>query len=56
MRGHNPSSTFDIVAFSKFILVGLALDVQLMQHAIPMDASDWLLDALVVGDGSVLRG
>ncbi|KAF6224885.1 hypothetical protein HO133_010079 [Letharia lupina] len=36
-------------------LVGLALDVQLSPDEIPTDASDWRLDALVVGDGSVIR-
>ncbi|KAM0801743.1 5-formyltetrahydrofolate cyclo-ligase [Usnea florida] len=36
-------------------LVGLALDVQLLPDKIPTDASDWRLDALVVGDGSIIR-
>ncbi|KAL1620681.1 hypothetical protein SLS54_006037 [Diplodia seriata] len=38
-------------------LVGLALKEQLLLPAqsIPMDATDWRLDALVVGDGEVLR-
>ncbi|KAK4696884.1 5-formyltetrahydrofolate cyclo-ligase, partial [Lecanoromycetidae sp. Uapishka_2] len=38
-------------------LVGLALDMQLLpeDQVIPTDASDWKLDALVVGDGTVLR-
>ena len=35
--------------------VGLALDVQLLPNKIPTDNSDWSLDALVVGDGSVIR-
>lgn len=38
-----------------FLLVGLALDMQLLQGRVPTDASDWRLDALVVGDGSVIR-
>ena len=37
------------------VLVGLALDVQLLPDKIPTDASDWRLDALVVGDGSIVR-
>ena len=36
-------------------LVGLALDVQLLLDKVPTDASDWRLDALIVGDGSFLR-
>ncbi|CAF9931770.1 hypothetical protein IMSHALPRED_008713 [Imshaugia aleurites] len=36
-------------------LVGLALDVQLLPDKIPTDAFDWRLDALVIGDGSVIR-
>ncbi|OJD36343.1 5-formyltetrahydrofolate cyclo-ligase [Diplodia corticola] len=38
-------------------LVGLALKEQLLLPAqsVPMDATDWRLDALVVGDGAVLR-
>ena len=35
-------------------LVGLALDVQLLLDKVPTDASDWRLDALIVGDGSFL--
>ena len=35
-------------------LVGLALDVQLLLGKVPTDASDWRLDALIVGDGSLL--
>ncbi|KAB2576774.1 5-formyltetrahydrofolate cyclo-ligase [Lasiodiplodia theobromae] len=38
-------------------LVGLALKEQLLPPAqsVPMDATDWRLDALVVGNGEVLR-
>lgn len=36
-------------------LVGLALDAQLLSESVPTDSSDWGLDALVVGDGSVVR-
>ncbi|MCJ1422657.1 hypothetical protein MMC29_000537 [Sticta canariensis] len=38
-------------------LVGLALKEQLLktEQKIPTDASDWPLDALIVGDGSVIR-
>ena len=36
-------------------LVGLALDVQLLLDRVPTDASDWKLDALIVGDGSFFR-
>lgn len=36
-------------------LVGLALDVQLLPEKVPTDASDWKLDTLIVGDGSVVR-
>ncbi|MCJ1260301.1 hypothetical protein MMC22_000161 [Lobaria immixta] len=37
-------------------LVGLALKEQLlMTEKVPTDASDWPLDALIVGDGSVIR-
>ena len=35
-------------------LVGLALDVQLLADKVPTDASDWTLDALIVGDGSLV--
>ena len=35
-------------------LVGLALDVQLLLDKVPTDASDWRLDALIVGDSPVL--
>lgn len=35
--------------------VGLTLGVQLLPEKIPTDAFDWSLDALVVGDGSVVR-
>ena len=37
--------------------VGLALDVQLLpeDQSIPTDASDWQLDALVVGNGMTIR-
>lgn len=37
-------------------LVGLALDAQLLSESVPTNSSDWRLDALVVGDGSVVRG
>ena len=36
-------------------LVGLSLDVQLLPEKIPTDAFDWKLDALVLGDGSIVR-
>lgn len=39
------------------VLVGLALKEQILLPAqsIPMDSTDWRLDALVVGDGEILR-
>ena len=43
------------LSLTYFLLVGLALDVQLLPDRIPTDASDWRLDVLVVGDGSVIR-
>ena len=42
---------------SDILLVGLSLDVQLLpedQH-VPTDASDYKLDALVVGNGTIFR-
>lgn len=44
-------------AFLINIAVGLALDVQLLpdDQTVPLDASDWALDALVIGNGTVLR-
>jgi len=40
-----------------YFVVGLALQEQLLEAGeIPTDASDWRLDALIVGDGSLIRG
>lgn len=40
-----------------YFAVGLALQEQLLEEGeIPTDASDWRLDALIVGDGSLIRG
>ena len=38
-------------------VVGLALKEQLLPLAqeVPTDSSDWALDALIVGDGTVLK-
>ena len=44
-----------LLSLTHTLLVGLALDVQLLPDKIPTDASDWRLDALVVGDGSIIR-
>ena len=44
-----------MLSLTHFHLVGLALDVQLLLEKLPTEAYDWRLDALVVGDGSVVR-
>ena len=44
-----------LLSLAHTLLVGLALDVQLLPDKIPTDASDWRLDALVVGDGLIVR-
>ena len=49
------SSNPVLLSFTHTLLVGLALSVQLLPDQIPTDASDWRLDALVVGDGSIIR-
>ena len=49
------SSNPVLLSLTHTLLVGLALDVQLLPDKIPTDASDWRLDALVVGDGSIVR-
>ena len=49
------SSNPVLLSLTQTLLVGLALDVQLLPDQIPTDASDWRLDALVVGDGSIVR-
>ena len=49
------SSNLVLLSLTHTLLVGLALDVQLLPDKIPTDASDWRLDALVVGDGSIVR-
>ena len=49
------SSISVLPSLTHTLLVGLALDVQLLPDKIPTDASDWRLDALVVGDGSIVR-
>lgn len=38
-------------------LVGLALKEQILptEQDVPTDASDWPLDVLIVGDGSIIR-
>lgn len=37
-------------------IVGLALQEQLLEEGgVPTDASDWRLNALIVGDGSLIR-
>ncbi|KAI9706961.1 MAG: hypothetical protein M1820_004548 [Bogoriella megaspora] len=38
-------------------LVGLSLNEQLLpkDQTVPRDASDWMLDALITGDGNILR-
>ena len=54
------SSTLPVVHWrgpDRCCTVGLALEEQLLPEddRIPMDATDWRLDALVVGNGTVLR-
>lgn len=49
------SSNPVLLSVTHTLLVGLALDVQLSPDQIPTDASDWRLDALIVGDGSIIR-
>ena len=49
------SSNPVLLSLTHTLLVGLALNVQLLPDTIPTDASDWRLDALVVGDGSIVR-
>ena len=49
------SSNLVLLSLAHTLLVGLALDVQLLPDKIPTDASDWRLDALVVADGSIVR-
>ena len=53
LRSSNSKSV--LLSLTHVLLVGLALDVQLLPDRIPTDASDWRLDALVIGDGSVIR-
>lgn len=40
-----------------FFVVGLALKEQLLpvMQEIPIDSSDWALNGLIVGDGTILR-
>ena len=54
------SSTLPLVhrrGLDRCCIVGLALEEQLLPEddRIPMDATDWRLEALVVGNGTVLR-
>ena len=53
LRSSNSKSV--LLSLTHVLLVGLALDVQLLPDKIPTDAFDWRLDALVIGDGSVIR-
>ncbi len=46
---------FELGRTHSILPVGLALDVQFLPDKIPTDACDWRLDALIVGDGSVIR-
>ena len=37
------------------LAVGLALTEQLLNDPLPMDETDWRLDALITGDGEMLN-